>query len=29
VSSVKSAFWMKVVVVPLAPHPNDPGRDVG
>jgi muconolactone delta-isomerase len=22
------ADWMKVTVVPLAPHPNDPGRDV-
>jgi len=22
------APWMKVTVVPLAPHPNDPGRDV-
>jgi muconolactone D-isomerase len=20
--------WMQVTVVPLAPHPNDPGRDV-
>lgn len=23
------ADWMKVTVVQLAPHPNDPGRDVG
>ena len=22
------ADWMQVTVVPLAPHPNDPGRDV-
>jgi muconolactone D-isomerase len=22
------ADWMHVTVVPLAPHPNDPGRDV-
>ena len=22
------ANWMQVTVVPLAPHPNDPGRDV-
>jgi muconolactone D-isomerase len=22
------ANWMKVTVVPLEPHPNDPGRDV-
>jgi len=22
------AAWMKVTVVPLAAHPNDPGRDV-
>jgi muconolactone delta-isomerase len=22
------ADWMEVTVVPLAPHPNDPGRDV-
>jgi len=22
------AAWMHVTVVPLAPHPNDPGRDV-
>ena len=21
------ADWMRVTVVPLAPHPNDPGRD--
>ena len=23
------ADWMQVTVVQLAPHPNDPGRDVG
>jgi muconolactone D-isomerase len=23
------ADWMQVTVVALAPHPNDPGRDVG
>jgi muconolactone delta-isomerase len=22
------ADWIRVTVVPLAPHPNDPGRDV-
>jgi muconolactone D-isomerase len=22
------ADWMQVTIVPLAPHPNDPGRDV-
>jgi muconolactone D-isomerase len=22
------AEWMQVTVIPLAPHPNDPGRDV-
>ena len=22
------ADWMQMTVVPLAPHPNDPGRDV-
>ncbi len=22
------ADWMQVTVIPLAPHPNDPGRDV-
>ena len=22
------AEWMQVTVVPLSPHPNDPGRDV-
>jgi muconolactone delta-isomerase len=26
--SLPLANWMQVTVVPLAPHPNDPGRDV-
>jgi muconolactone delta-isomerase len=27
-SALPLADWMQVTVVPLAPHPNDPGRDV-
>ena len=27
-SALPLADWMQMTVVPLAPHPNDPGRDV-